>query len=73
LHATAPRADDREMTTDAAALLAERTSRAMPLQVCPACDGRQLAALTTRAGVVFRCAGCGTAWRFELGFVRPEP
>ncbi len=41
---------------------------AIPLDVCPGCDGRDFL-VESHPEVVFRCLGCAAAWRVHLGFV----
>lgn len=40
-----------------------------PIDDCPACHVRDFVAQERGDAVVFRCLGCGSSWRYELGWV----
>ena len=40
-----------------------------PVTSCPSCAGADFRAARSSRGVAFRCNGCGSLWRFELGYL----
>jgi len=38
-----------------------------PIADCPSCGSTDFRTAVSTQGVAFRCAGCGSLWRFELG------
>lgn len=40
-----------------------------PIEVCPRCDGREFVIDLRHDAPTFRCLGCGTLWKYELGYV----
>jgi hypothetical protein len=49
----------------------ERGPTRAPFDACPSCDGGVFDTEVTIDRPIFRCAGCGAGWMFELGYVRP--
>jgi hypothetical protein len=47
----------------------EVVSHIGPLEECPRCRGRDFIVGESNDAVVFRCLGCVTSWRYELGYV----
>lgn len=48
--------------------------RPWPFHTCPTCEGADFAAVGQPDTVVFTCLGCGTRWRYALGYLhRLEP
>lgn len=41
-----------------------------PLDSCPDCSSHVFSAESTLEELIFRCAGCGAGWSFELGYLR---
>ncbi len=43
-------------------------SEAIPLESCPACGSHDFL-IEEHPEIVFRCLGCATGWRYQLGYV----
>ena len=51
--------------------LAEHSTHLGPVDACPECGGHDFAIQNRDDTVVFVCAGCTIAWRYELSYIWP--
>jgi predicted RNA-binding Zn-ribbon protein involved in translation (DUF1610 family) len=52
-----------------AAPSAAATTQRVAFFTCPGCGGSELSPEPVGGEVVFRCATCGAAWRYTMGYL----